>query len=164
MANHGVFVSEQATSVSTPVVANSGVPFVVGPAPVQSAESPASVGVPVLCTNWAEAVEKLGYSDNWGNYPLCEFMTAVETGEDLDEYARIANMSADEFSKAWGEDAAGALASFVTGLSDTSRIGSSAIVTLNDLGITETRMQRTILSLSNSGDLLTNAISDANQA
>lgn len=74
MANHGVFVSEQATSVSTPVIANSGVPFVVGPAPVQSAESPASVGVPVLCTNWAEAVEKLGYSDNWGNYPLCEFM------------------------------------------------------------------------------------------
>lgn len=74
MANHGVFVSEQATSVSTPVVANSGVPFVVGPAPVQSAESPAAAGVPVLCTSWAEAVEKLGYSDNWKNYPLCEFM------------------------------------------------------------------------------------------
>ena len=27
MANHGVYVSEQATSVSTPVVADSGVPF-----------------------------------------------------------------------------------------------------------------------------------------
>ena len=74
MANHGVYVSEQATSVSTPVVADSGVPFVVGAAPVQSAASPAAAGVPVLCTSWAEAVEKLGYSEDWGSYPLCEFM------------------------------------------------------------------------------------------
>ena len=74
MANHGVFVSQQATSVSTPVVATGGVPFVVGAAPVQSAASPAAAGVPVLCTSWAEAVEKLGYSDDWGSYPLCEFM------------------------------------------------------------------------------------------
>ena len=74
MANHGVYVSEQATSVSTPVVANSGVPFVVGAAPVQSAASPAAAGIPVLCTNWAEVVEKLGYSEDWASYPLCEFM------------------------------------------------------------------------------------------
>ena len=74
MANHGVYVSEQATSVSTPVVADSGVPFVVGAAPVQSAVSPAAAGAPVLCTSWAEAVEKLGYSEDWESYPLCEFM------------------------------------------------------------------------------------------
>ena len=73
MANHGVNVSQQATSVSTPVVAESGVPFVVGAAPVQSAASPAAVGIPALCTSWAEAVEKLGYSDDWASYPLCEF-------------------------------------------------------------------------------------------
>lgn len=73
MANHGVNVSQQATSVSTPVVAERGVPFVVGAAPVQSAASPAAVGIPALCTSWAEAVEKLGYSDDWASYPLCEF-------------------------------------------------------------------------------------------
>lgn len=72
--NHGVYVSEQATSVSTPVVAASGVPFVVGVAPVQSAASAAKPNVPVLCTSWAEAVEKLGYSDDWKSYGLCEFM------------------------------------------------------------------------------------------
>ena len=38
--NHGVYVSQQATSVSTPVVAESGVPFVVGLAPVQAADKP----------------------------------------------------------------------------------------------------------------------------
>lgn len=74
MANHGVYVSEQATSVGTPVVANSGVPFVIGSAPIQSAEAPTTVGVPVLCTSWDEAVQKLGYSDDWEKYQLCEFM------------------------------------------------------------------------------------------
>ena len=60
--NHGVYVSQLATSVSTPVVAESGIPFVVGLAPVQVADKPAAAGTPVLCTSWAEAVEKLGYS------------------------------------------------------------------------------------------------------
>ena len=55
--NHGVYVSQLATSVSTPVVAESGIPFVVGLAPVQVADKPASAGTPVLCTSWAEAVE-----------------------------------------------------------------------------------------------------------
>ena len=53
--NHGVYVSQQATSVSTPVVAESGVPFVVGLAPVQAADKPAAPGTPVLCTSWSEA-------------------------------------------------------------------------------------------------------------
>ena len=45
--NHGVFTTEQATSVTTPAVAESGVAFVVGAAPVQSAANPAKVGIPV---------------------------------------------------------------------------------------------------------------------
>lgn len=72
--NHGVYTTEQATSVSTPVVAESGVAFVIGSAPVQSAANPAAVGVPVICTSWKEAVDKLGYSDDWKKYTLCEFM------------------------------------------------------------------------------------------
>lgn len=74
MPNHGVFVSEQATSVGTPIAAKVSIPFVIGSAPLQSAESPATVGEPVLCTSFGEAVEKLGYSDDWTKYKLCEFM------------------------------------------------------------------------------------------
>ncbi|WP_409969615.1 hypothetical protein RFF05_06795 [Bengtsoniella intestinalis] len=76
MANHGVIVTQAATSVTTPSVAASGIPFVVGVAPVQSASNPATPNVPVLCTSYTEAVEQLGYSDDWENYPLCEFMYA----------------------------------------------------------------------------------------
>lgn len=71
---HGIYTSEKDTSVSTPVVAASGVPFVIGTAPVQGAEKPAPAGVPVLCTSWGEALQKLGYSEDWEKYTLCEFM------------------------------------------------------------------------------------------
>ena len=72
--NHGVLTSEKATSVSTPVVAESGVPFFIGTAPVQSADSPAAANIPVMATSWDEAVEQLGYSDDWTSYTLCECM------------------------------------------------------------------------------------------
>lgn len=71
--NHGVYVKEQDTSVSTPVTAAVSVPFVIGCAPVQAASDPAAVGVPVLCTSWDEFVEQFGYSDDWDLYNLCEF-------------------------------------------------------------------------------------------
>ena len=74
MANHGIYVSEQAASSGNPVVAKSSIPFVIGRSPIQSADSPASVGVPILCKSFEEAKEKLGYSDDWDDYPLCEFM------------------------------------------------------------------------------------------
>ncbi len=71
---HGVYTSEQATGISTPIVADVGIPFIVGLAPVQNAENPAAIGKPVLCNTFAEAVEALGYSDDWATYPLCMAM------------------------------------------------------------------------------------------
>lgn len=114
------------------------------------------------------AVSSLGIEAQMGatavSKLISDLMTAVETGDGLEQFARIANMSAEEFTEAWGSNAAGALEKFIVGLSDTERLGASAIVTLTELGITESRMQRTVLSLSNSGDLLSRTIGTANQA
>ena len=79
MPNHGIFVYERATSVSAPIVAKVGIPFFIGAAPVQSAETPEPAEETVLCTSWEEAVEKLGYSeqknaDGTYKYSLCECM------------------------------------------------------------------------------------------
>ena len=73
MAKHGVYVNEESTSVSTPVEVETGIPFVVGLSPIQSAENPATVGIPKMCTTFAEFVEAFGWSDDWETYPLCEF-------------------------------------------------------------------------------------------
>lgn len=69
---HGIKTSQKETSVSTPVEAGCGIPFVVGTAPVHTVGG--KVNVPVLVTSWAEAVSALGYSDDWKNYTLCEMM------------------------------------------------------------------------------------------
>lgn len=74
MADLGIHVSEQETAVSTPIQAAVGIPYVVGTAPVQTAEKPAKPNVPVLATSWDEAVEKLGFSYDWKSYSICEFM------------------------------------------------------------------------------------------
>ena len=73
MIKHGVYVNEQATSVSTPVVAETGVPFVIGASCISRAEHPAEAGIPTLVTSWDEFCDKLGYSEDWKTYNLCEF-------------------------------------------------------------------------------------------
>ncbi len=114
------------------------------------------------------AVTSLGIETQAGSTSMSklisELMTAVETGEKLTEFASIANMTADEFKAAWGENAVAALQAFVVGLNDTERNGKSAIVALTELGITEARMQRMVLSLANSGDLLNRTLATANEA
>lgn len=71
---HGIKTSQQETSVSTPVEAGCGIPFVVGTAPVHTTSGGGKVNVPVLAMNYAEAVEAFGYSDDWEKYTLCEMM------------------------------------------------------------------------------------------
>ena len=77
MANHGIHVTQAATAVSTPNTASVGIPFVVGPAPLATATgTAATIGKPVLCTSYSEAVEQLGWSDDWSAYPVCEVIYA----------------------------------------------------------------------------------------
>ena len=75
---HGVYSSEVPTSIVPPSEAMAGLPVVVGTAPIHLAKSPA-VNKPVLCYEYKEAVEYLGYSDNWEAYTLCEFVKSQFT-------------------------------------------------------------------------------------
>lgn len=116
----------------------------------------------------AAAISSLGIEAQAGSTSASKLITeldkSVKTGKDLDDFARIAGMSARDFAAAWGEDAAGALALFITGLNDTERHGKSATVILEEMGITEVRLQRMMLSLAGSGDLLNRALETSNQA
>lgn len=73
MPNHGIYVTQQGTGITSPTVAASGIPFVVGTAPLGD-ETTATPGLPVLCNTYTEAVEAVGYDDNWEKYTLCEFI------------------------------------------------------------------------------------------
>lgn len=69
---HGVSTQQIGTSVSTPVVAGSGIAFVVGTAPVHTVDG--KINIPILGNNYNEAVAALGYGDDWEKYSLCEVM------------------------------------------------------------------------------------------
>lgn len=70
---HGIYSSENATSMIAPVTADASLPVVFGTAPVNLTEKPL-VNEPVLCFNYSEAVQKLGYSNDFKKYTLCEAM------------------------------------------------------------------------------------------
>lgn len=75
MADHGINVTRADTAVATPNTATSGIPFIIGTAPLSKATgTAATAGIPVLCTSYSEAVEQLGYDDDWKKYTLCEVM------------------------------------------------------------------------------------------
>jgi hypothetical protein len=72
MADHGINVSRADTAVATPNTATCGIPFVIGTAPLSKATgTPATAGLPVLCTSYDEAKEQLGYDDDWAKYTVC---------------------------------------------------------------------------------------------
>ena len=73
-------------------------------------------------------------------------------------------MSAEEFKKAWKDDAAGALTSFIQGLGTAEEKGESAIVLLTEMGLSEVRLRDSLLRAANAGDLLNNAIKMGNEA
>lgn len=74
---HGIRIQENPTSVPVPVVNKTGVPIVFGTAPVNLAADPANaVNKLFLCNTFAEAVENLGYSEDYANYTLCQAMDA----------------------------------------------------------------------------------------
>ncbi len=96
---------------------------------------------------------------------LKKIQVSVETGsKDLKDFAKVANMSAKDFKKAYEKDAVKALTAFISGLNDTKRNGKSAIAILDDMGLKEVRLSNTILSLANSSGVMNNAIELANKS
>ena len=74
---HGIRIQENPTSVPTPVANEAGVPVVFGTAPINLAADPANASNKLfLCNTYAEAVEALGYSEDYDSYTLCQAMDA----------------------------------------------------------------------------------------
>lgn len=116
----------------------------------------------------AAAVGSLGIESQAGSTAMSTLIStlykAVETGDGLADFAAVANMSAAQFKTAWGTDAVGAMNAFIQGLNDTERNGRSAVVILDELGITNVRQTKAVLGLASAGDLLSGTIAQANAA
>ena len=75
--NHGIYIQEQATSLVPTIEVSAGLPVVIGTAPLHLVNAPAAelpVNKATLIYSYAEAVAQFGYSNDWDNYTLCEYM------------------------------------------------------------------------------------------
>lgn len=74
---HGVYVSEQETSLTAPIQGTAGLQVIFGTAPCNLADDPAAaVNNAKLCYSFAEAKAAVGYCDDFENYTLCQAIDA----------------------------------------------------------------------------------------
>lgn len=77
MYKHGIEVTEKQTANVRPLSTSYGVQVIVGTAPIHLTAHPEqTVNKPILLNSWEEAKEKLGYSERWNLYTLCQSMYA----------------------------------------------------------------------------------------
>lgn len=90
---------------------------------------------------------------------------AVATGSSaLDDFARVAGMTSEQFAQMWENNPAEAFQAFIVGLGGMNDEGMGAIATLNEIGITELRLSDTLLRSANATDLISDALTRANGA
>lgn len=90
---------------------------------------------------------------------------AVRDGnDDLATFAKVAGTTTDEFVRAFEEDAAGAIGMFVEGMGDMAKSGESTSGVFEELGLTDARLTRTIMSAGSATGMWAEQLELANDA
>lgn len=89
---------------------------------------------------------------------------ASEGGEALDEFARVAGMTGNQFSELVRNDPSEALRAFFSGINDINQAGGDLFGTLENLGISEQRLIQVITKAAGAQQLFADANVMANQA
>ena len=91
-------------------------------------------------------------------------VAAREGGQALADFAKVCGVTKDQFIETWDADPVHAFQLFIEGLAKLDDEGASAIVTLNDIGISEIRLRDTMLRATNATELFSRAQKMANEA
>lgn len=116
----------------------------------------------------ATALSSVGIPAEAGGTAISKVMIGIAAdvdkgGKDLEQWAEVAGMSAQEFKRAFEEDAAGALVSLVQGLGNAEEQGKTTLGMLDELGITEVRTRDAMLRLAGAGDILADSLATGNE-
>ena len=115
----------------------------------------------------AAALTSLGIEAEAGGTAISTVMSSIDKSvatndKNLATWAQTAHMSVDEFTRAWGEDAVGALDAVLKGMAADVDAGGNLSVMLDELGISSLRQTDMMKRLANSGDLMSEAVGRAN--
>ena len=102
---------------------------------------------------WAAAMASTGQGAEASGGAFSRVMAQIETatatgGDSLAAFAETAGMTSTEFANLWGNDPSAAMQALVTGLADLDAAGGSVELTLQELGITNTRDKQLMRALT----------------
>jgi TP901 family phage tail tape measure protein len=118
---------------------------------------------------FAAALSNVGIKAEAGGTAISKVFLEIDTavsagGDNLETFAQTAGMTADEFRRAYEQDAGAAITAFVVGLGKVQESGGDVNAVLNQLGLTEIRVSDALRRLAGSGDNLTTTLQISNQA
>ncbi len=117
----------------------------------------------------AAAMSSVGIEAEAGGTAMTQTLSNIEMavasgGESLEGFAKVAGMSALEFANAWENNAIGAVQSFIAGVGSLEDKGESAVLVLDELGLTGVRQSNMIKSLGLAAETLGQSIGIATNA
>lgn len=115
----------------------------------------------------ATALSSLGIEAEAGGSSISTLMSKIDkavagNSESLQDWARVAGISADEFAKKWKTDPVSALTDVMVGIGGLSSAGENMNLILEDLGITELRQVDAMKRMAGNSELLAKAVGVAN--
>lgn len=118
---------------------------------------------------WASAIAATGQNSESAGTAISNTMSDIESavsggGDKLEQFAKIAGMSAEEFAAKWDSDASSALQAFIEGLKRLDESGESVDGTLESLGITGVRQKQALEGLTQTTDTLSDALTMSEDA
>ena len=124
------------------------------------------------------AMSSVGIQAEAGGTAMAQTMKAIQSAvseaqantkdkkaqENLQELAKVAGMTADEFASAWKDKPMQAINDFIVGLSKIKDEGGDTFATLDELGMSGIRQSNMLQSLALASDQLANATEISNSA
>jgi len=111
----------------------------------------------------ATSMSSVGIQAEAGGTAMTQTMTAIEKavakgGESVKQFADISGMSAEEFTKLWKTDAISAIQAFIGGLGDLESQGESAMLVLDEMGLSGIRQSNMLKAMSLASEELAKAV------
>lgn len=115
---------------------------------------------------WSAGMSSAGIEAEMGGTAMKKMVTQMERAtlngtDSLQQFARVAGVSASEFKQAFEKDASNATLMFIKGLGEVSKNGGSVSRVLDDLGIKEVRLRETMIKLAGSSDVVASSLNMA---
>lgn len=112
---------------------------------------------------FASALSSVGIQAEAGGTAISKVMVTMAAatekgGSELEQFAKVAGMSASDFKTAFQTDASGAIIQFIQGLGRMQTSGESVFATLERLNLSDERVRDTLLRAAGASDLFSKAL------